>query len=513
MNGAEPPASSPGNPPSRYNARMAGHVLLIGSDPRVREQVAAVTDALSVPLRHAATVDEAAAAIESAAPSVVLLDVESDAVGGFHAFETLHERWPRLCTLLIAERARSEQAIEAMKRGAIDYLIKPLADADLLRRIEDALRISRDVTIPPVYDEPPRDPPIDRIVGESEAMRTVFKAIGLIAPRDVNVLVTGESGTGKELVARALYHHSQRKDRPFLAVNCAAIPETLLESELFGHEKGAFTGADVRRIGKFEQCDGGTLFLDEIGDLPPATQAKLLRVLQDGSFQRLGGNNNIRTDVRIVAATNQPLEQWIAERKFRQDLYYRLKVTDIHVPPLREREFDAVLLAHYFVRRFNPLLGTQIRSFSPEALPVLLTYSWPGNVRELENAVKAALVVARGNVFQLEFLPEQMRCRRLAPSAAPAGQRADGAPDPAPPIEALCAQLLERPALHGRLYDEAVTSAERVIIQTCLQHTGGNLTAAAALLGITRVTLRKKMARLGLQIKTQVERHESNRSG
>ena len=361
------------------------------------------------------------------------------------------------------------------------------------------------MTVPTVYESDTRAAPGERIVGQSSAMQEVFKLIGLIAPRDVNVLITGESGTGKELVAKALYHHSPRQDRPFLAVNCAAIPETLLESELFGHEKGSFTGADVRRIGKFEQCSGGTLLLDEIGDLPLTTQAKLLRVLQDGSFQRLGGTDTIHCDVRILASTNQPVERLIEERKFRQDLYYRLKVTSIELPPLRERDVDVVLLAHYFVRRFNPQLGTQIRKFSPEVLSALLSYSWPGNARELENVIKASLVVARGTVFQLEFLPERIREVPRAVPGATAGGPAPTTPEPkTADIREMCRQFLAHKQFHGQVYKHAIEAAEREVIRACLERTSGQLAPAARLLGITRTTLRKKMAQLGIQVSTSV---------
>ena len=484
---------------------MPGSVLLIDADPQVQDQVAAACAQLGASLIRVERPAQGFEAIETSPPDVVLLDAEQPEGDGFEAFAHLRERWPRLCTLLIAERARRDQAIEAMKQGAIDYLLKPLKHDDLVSHVENALRISHDRTVPTVYESDDRDTPVERVVGQSAAMHEVFKLIGLIAPRDATVLVTGESGTGKELVARALYHHSQRKDLPFLAVNCAAIPETLLESELFGHEKGAFTGADVRRIGKFEQCNGGTLLLDEIGDLPLTTQAKLLRVLQDGTFQRLGGTETIRCDVRIIAATNQPIERLIAERRFRQDLYYRLKVTSIKLPPLREREVDVVLLAHYFVRRSNPQLGSSVRHFAPEVLPALLSYAWPGNVRELENVVKAALVVARGNVFQLEHLPERIReVERMAPGDS--GRHTPGQPVAAKPegLAEMCRQLLRNTHLHGQVYKQVVEAAEREAIRACLEQTSGQLSQAARVLGITRSTLRKKMTLLGIQVSKSV---------
>ena len=370
---------------------MAETILLITNEPSVTEKVRKACQKLEVHLKLAETLEQAEQDLFERLPDLILCD--------YLTFKVLKEQRPRACVLLYAQPGDSDQAIEAIKHGAIDYLISPINLESLVEHIQSALRISRDIHVPAVYEDPTENQAVQRIVGQSPAMKEVYKLIGLIAPRDVNVLITGESGTGKELVARALLHHSPRRNGPFLAVNCAAIPETLLESELFGHEKGAFTGANLRRIGKFEQCHGGTLFLDEIGDIPLSTQAKLLRVLQDNKIQRLGGTSVIDCDVRIIAATHQSLEGLIEEHRFRQDLLYRLKVTSIEVPPLRDREVDVVLLAHYFVERNKQDLASSIRSFAPETLPILLRYRWPGNVRELENAIKAAMVVARGSVF------------------------------------------------------------------------------------------------------------------
>ncbi|MBN1491575.1 MAG: sigma-54-dependent Fis family transcriptional regulator [Phycisphaerae bacterium] len=492
---------------------MAAKVLLVSSDPQVRQKVHRACEQLDATLIEASGTTKALSTLESSPPDVLLLDIDQSEGDGFGLFDRLNEQWPRLCSILIAERARSEQAIEAIKRGAIDYLLKPLTHTDLVSRIANAIRVSRDMTVPAVYETEKGEIPADRLIGQSPAMQEVFKLIGLIAPRDVNVLIAGESGTGKELVAKALYHHGNRAGHPFLAVNCAAIPETLLESELFGHEKGSFTGADVRRIGKFEQCDGGVLFLDEIGDLPPATQAKLLRVLQDGRFQRLGGTETITCNVRIIAATNQNLDQMVADRTFRQDLYYRLQVTTIELPPLRDREVDVVLLAHYFVRRFNPQMNTQIRRFSPHAVAALLRYAWPGNVRELENVVQASLVVARGTVFQLEYLPEKIReaaggagaLSPLKPASDAANRHSDEAS-----LRAMCKRLLAHGQLHGRAFRHVVDTTERELIRAALEKTRGQLAPAARLLGITRTTLRKKMASLGIQVSRSVDDRTQN---
>ena len=319
----------------------------------------------------------------------------------------------------------ADAAIEAMKQGAYDYLFKPLDLHQLRRVVGEALEVARRMREPAVVAETAPDPDVDgAIVGSCPAMREVYKAIGRVAAQNVPVLITGESGTGKELVARAIYQHGPRAKAPFLALNCAAIPENLLESELFGHEKGAFTGADRRRIGKFEQCNGGTLFLDEIGDMPLALQAKILRLLQEQTFERVGGNETIRTDVRLIAATHRDLKAWSAEGKFRPDLYYRLGVFTIHLPPLRERGDDLPLLVQHYLRRFSRELGREVREVAPEALERLRSYSWPGNIRELQSVLKQALLQASGTVLLPAFLPELAgRARRESGPARAAGRQ------------------------------------------------------------------------------------------
>src|SRR5437762_11155305 len=294
-----------------------------------------------------------------------------------------------------------------MKQGAYDYLFKPLDLNQLRRVVAEALQVAQRMRAPAVVAETAADPDVEgAIVGSCPAMREVYKAIGRVAAQNVPVLITGESGTGKELVARAIYQHGPRAKAPFLALNCAAIPENLLESELFGHEKGAFTGADRRRIGKFEQCHGGTIFLDEIGDMPLSLQAKVLRLLQEQAFERVGGNETIRTDVRLIAATHRDLKAWSAEGKFRADLYYRLSVFTIPLPPLRERGDDLPLLVQHYLRRFSRELGREVRDVAPEALERLRNGSWPGNIRELQSVLKQALLQASGTVLLPAFLPE-----------------------------------------------------------------------------------------------------------
>jgi two-component system nitrogen regulation response regulator GlnG len=331
----------------------------------------------------------------------------------------------------------------------------------------------------------------DRIVGHSPVMQEMCKAIGRIAPQDVNVLILGENGTGKELVARALYQHSRRAALPFLAVNCAALPENLLESELFGHEQGAFTGATRRHVGKFEQAGNGTLLLDEIGDMSLALQSKMLRVLQDQRFQRLGGHETLQTDVRVLAATNQDLPRLVEEGRFRKDLYYRLNAVTIQVPPLRDRKEDVAELAHYFLFRLNRELGMDVRVFAPETLEILEKHDWPGNVRELHGVVKQAMLNASGHTLFPEFLPEQLS-RRGAPPGAAAGEVGDF------DLRAFIDARLR--AGDGRLHDEVIAAVERLLFAQVLRHTHGHQTQASEVLGLSRATLRHKLRTLGLAV-------------
>jgi two-component system nitrogen regulation response regulator GlnG len=330
----------------------------------------------------------------------------------------------------------------------------------------------------------------------------VYKAIGRVASQDVTVLILGESGTGKELVARALYQHSRRAAGPFLAINCAAIPEHLLESELFGHEKGAFTGADHRRIGKFEQVSGGTLFLDEVGDMAASSQAKLLRLLQEQKFERLGGGETIQADVRILAASNQDLEGLVARGRFRQDLYYRLSVFTIHLPPLRERGDDLVLLAHHYLHRFRRELGKDVDGMAPDCMALLQRYPWPGNVRELQSVLKQALLQATGPVLVPDFLPAALH-RPNGTKAEPGGpgEIPEGATEQLPLARFIDDQL--RVGAEA-LYAATLRRMERMLFTRVLHHTQGNQLQAAKILGITRGSLRTKLRDLGITINRTV---------
>jgi two-component system nitrogen regulation response regulator GlnG len=438
-------------------------------------------------------------------PDVVLLDVRLPDGSGLDFFQALHARDATIPVVFITATTDSEQAIEATKLGCFDYLVKPLDVAPLKDQVGRALQVRRMMIVPVQVDATPLGSARgDTLVGRSPAMQDVFKAIGRVAPTDVTVLIRGESGTGKELVARAVYQHSKRAGQPFLAINCAAIPEALLESELFGHEKGAFTGADRQRIGKFEQCHGGTLFLDEIGDMPLALQAKILRVLQEQQFQRIGGRDTITTNVRLIAATHRDLERLVKEERFRADLFYRLNVFPIDVPAVRERGAeDLNRLFDHFLARGNQELGKNVQRIAPAARELLGRYTWPGNVREIQNVLQSSLLLAGGPVLTPEDLPRQIRDPGLVPDRSPV-LHAPANPAEIPGTQAqptfdLDAYISEQikagiPNLHAHL----VEWLERALLTQVLQHTHGHQTRAAEILGITRGSLRFKLRALKL---------------
>jgi two-component system nitrogen regulation response regulator GlnG len=434
-------------------------------------------------------------------PDAVLLDLRLPDLPGMEVYQRIREADARIPVIFITAASDADSAIEAMRLGAFDYLFKPIDLQQLRSVVGQALELTRLAREPAVVAEtPPAEDRGDAVIGRCPAMREVYKAIGRVAAQDVTVLITGESGTGKELVARAIYQHGARAKGPFLAINCAAIPDQLLESELFGHEKGAFTGADRRRIGKFEQCSGGTLFLDEIGDMSLATQAKVLRLLQDQSFERVGGNETVRTDVRLIAATHRDLETWSKEGKYRPDLFYRLSVFAIHLPPLCERGDDLSMLVNHYVRRFNRELGREIREVAQEAMDRLRDYPWPGNIRELQSVLKQALLRASGPVLVPAFLPEKL----LGPLDATV-------PAETSEVSRLEAHIRQRLELGSEnLYQEAHQQLDRFLVPLVLRSTDGNQLQAARLLGISRQTLRFKIRELGLTITKSVNENEDD---
>ena len=423
--------------------------------------------------------------------AIAFLDIRMPGRSGLELIDRLREAGNDTAVVVITAQNTLENAVEAMKRGALDYLVKPFEMAEVLGAVEKALRtraLEREVRALR-QEASGRVAPGERLVGRSAAILEVFKTIGRIAPREVAVLVTGESGTGKEVVARAIHAASPRAEGAFVAVNAAAIPRDLLESELFGHEKGAFTGAIEARAGRFREASGGTLFLDEIGDMPLELQAKLLRVLQSGEVTAVGGRRAEKVDVRIIAATHRDLDAWVREGRFREDLLYRLRVVPVHIPPLRERPEDIEVLGQHFVGRYAAELGTRARWLSEATLEHLASHDWPGNVRELENAIKRALVLASHELLS----PEDFAFLKGAPAAEPEG----GSLEELVRSEAL-AQL--RGPEDGELYRRMLERIERPLLEATLLHTGGNQLRAAALLGINRNTLRKKIAELQVQL-------------
>jgi two-component system nitrogen regulation response regulator GlnG len=479
-------------------------VLLVDDDPvMILDQVMHALGPQGVWIDVARTAEEGLRQVAAQPPDVILLDVHLPDLSGLEAYQRIRQIDGRIPVIFITWAATADTAIEAMKEGAYDYLFKPLELARLRGVVAQALELGRLMRSPAVVAETlPVEDGSDAIIGRCPAMGEVYKAIGRVAAQNVIALITGESGTGKELVARAIYQHSPRARAPFLAINCAAIPENLLESELFGHEKGAFTGADRKRIGKFEQCNGGTIFLDEIGDMPLATQAKILRLLQDQSFERVGGNETIRTDVRLIAATHRDLKAWSAEGRFRQDLYYRLSVFTIQLPALRERGDDLPMLVQHYLRRFSRDLGREVREIMPEALELMQRYPWPGNIRELQGVLKQALLQATGTVLIPAFLPECLRAPPDLATGQDAGAEADFS------FEAFILRRLEEGTTS--LSAEAHQHLDRMLLQLVLRFTKGNQAQASRVLGISRQTVRSKIRELGLSATESAEGDEDD---
>jgi len=479
-------------------------ILVIDDDRSVRHLITKAFEDTDVEVLPAATAEEGMRLLSDSQFDAVLLDIMLPETSGLDVFEKIRSTDGKLPVIFITSLSSSDTAIKAMTLGAFDYLLKPLDLTRIRDLVRQALEIRRLMSIP--VDLPgsraartngqasiSRN---DTLVGNSAQMQEVYKAIGRVAPQDVTVLVRGESGTGKELVARALYQHSPRVKGQFLAVNCAAIPDALLESELFGHEKGSFTGADQRRIGKFEQCSGGTLFLDEIGDMSPLVQSKVLRVLQSQQFERVGGNQTISTDVRVIAATNRDLEKMVEDGDFRSDLYYRLSGFTIQLAPLRERPEDLAPLLENYLVVFSKELSKDVHGISPEAMDLLLSYSWPGNVRELQNVLKQTLLRSAGQVIIPDFLPEKV----VTPSIGGAGGANDSV---GTDLRHFVDDRLEGST--DNLYAEALEFMERYVVTRVLRVCEGNQSKAARMLGITRGCLRSKVRALKVSIDTLVQ--------
>jgi len=461
-------------------------LLIIDDEPSILHAFRRAFDDPQLELLTAETATAGEHIVREDRPDVVVLDLNLPDRSGLACFERIKEIDRRIPVIFITGHGTVESAIEATKHGAFDYLFKPLELSELKTLVRKALRLSEMTkTAPELNPEGGSDAGKQAMVGRCEAMQEIYKAIGRVAAKDITVLIQGESGTGKELVAKALYKHSLRSDGPFRALNCAAIPETLLESELFGHEKGAFTGADRRRIGHFEQANNGTLFLDEVGDMSPMTQSKLLRVLQERTLERVGGNETISVDVRVIAATNHDLEALVDEGKFRSDLFFRLRDFMIKLPPLRERGDDIQLLVEHFVRRHSASLGKNVSQIATSTTDILRSAPWPGNVRELESVIKQSLLSTPGSVLLPESLP---------PSLGGSGQGDGGYSFQ---LQAFIQDHLKRDNITD-LHAKVISNSERELFTTVLKHTSGNQVHASAILGISRVTLRNKLRAYGI---------------
>ncbi len=465
-------------------------VLIVDDEPNVLYSFGKALRSESLEVLTAETAARGLRLIRSRRPDTVVLDVRLPDMSGLAAIDEIRAIDPRLPVIIVTAHSSSETAIDAMRRGALEHLPKPVDVRQLQSVVAKALELSRLQHVPALFgDGDDEQQPGDRIVGRSEAMQEVYKAVGRVAAEDVTVLILGDSGTGKELIARAVYHYSHRADKPFLAINCAALPDTLLESELFGHERGAFTGADRQRIGKFEQAHGGTIFLDEVGDMSAATQAKVLRVLQGGHFERIGGSETIRTDVRVLAATNQDLDAKIDAGEFRHDLLYRLNGFTVRLPPLRDRLDDLPDLVHHFLRVANQEVSKPAASIAPKTMEFLNQYDWPGNVRELQSVIKYAVVHAVGDTITPECLPEA--CRDKASTNG--GSRAE---DELAGVACYVRRLLEvgEPNIYRRLLAEV----DRLALAETLRHVRGNQVHASERLGMSRTTLRNKLQALAM---------------
>ena len=455
---------------------MNNGILVVDDDDAHRGMLRTMLRSWGYTVDEAADGDEAVALVREKAFDVVLTDVRMARMDGIHALKGILEYNPALPVVLMTAYSSVETAVEALRLGAYDYLVKPLDFEALKHTLEQAIEHSR----LSVENRELRRQLTDAaarpdILGRSQAIKDMLQIISTVAPTEATVLITGESGTGKELVARALHEGSARADKPLVTVNCAALAENLLESELFGHEKGSFTGADRRREGRFMQADGGTLFLDEIGEMPLPLQAKLLRALQQGEVQRVGSDAPINVDVRVLAATNRDLRREAAEKRFREDLYFRLNVISIEVPSLCRRSEDSPLLAAHFLQRFAERNRKTIKGFAPQALDSMLHYSWPGNVRELENAVERAVILCNGDLITGRELPANVV------DASPA-ETADAVPEGDISLAGLSLDTVERRA-----------------IEETLRQTGDNKSEAARRLGITRATLHNKLRKYGLE--------------
>ncbi|MEW5774143.1 MAG: sigma-54 dependent transcriptional regulator [Thermodesulfobacteriota bacterium] len=465
-----------------------GAIVVIDDDSQLRQSFGRLLEQEGYRVRTAGSAEAGIEAVRQDMPDLVIMDVRLPGMDGLTAFGRLHELEPRLPVIIMTAYGGADTAIEATRRGAFDFVLKPFDIPEMLALIAKALEAGRAARARVDLDAAPDSGSEDAMVGKSPAMQEVYKAIGRVAATEATVLIRGESGTGKELVARAIHQHSPRRDKPLTVINCVAIPETLLESELFGYEKGAFTGAASRRAGKIELAAGGAVFLDEIGDMPFAIQSKLLRLLEEKTVERLGGAGAAKVDVRIIAATNRNLEEAIAQGRFREDLYYRLRVVTLRLPPLRERMEDLPLLANHLVARHAQKLGAPNPGVAAEAVSALAAHDWPGNVRELSNVLHKALIFGRGAPVGAAGVRQAMRGETPVVADADAGLQ-----------EALARWVRQSLSAAGpALFENLTDHIAALIITEALKATGNNRTHAAKLLGLSRPTLIAKIEKYGL---------------
>jgi two-component system response regulator HydG len=445
-------------------------ILIVDDDAAHRLALKATLGQAGYEISEAEDGDVAVRMVEESVFDLILLDLRMKNMDGVEALKRIKAISPGVPVIIMTAFATVKTAVETLKMGAFEYLTKPLDMNEVLHVVDKALRYYElEAENEALKSRVGEQFDFSNIIGRSPKMRDVFEVLALAAPSDATILILGESGTGKELIANAIHQNSPRRERPFVKVNCAALPENLLESELFGHERGAFTGATSQRKGRFELADGGTIFLDEIGDMSPATQAKILRVLQEQEFERVGGSKTLRVNVRVIAATNKNLEEEVQKGTFRQDLYFRLSVVTVELPPLRERREDIPVLADHFLKKYAEKNQRLIRGFAPKSMDLLMRYQWPGNVRELENVVERAVILCRGEYILPECLPKQF-LDLMGEGESDSGVRP------------------------GR----SIKEVEKELILKTLEQTGGNRTRAAEILGITRRALQYKLKDYGV---------------
>lgn len=472
-------------------------ILIIDDDAQLRHSFTKLLGEEGYAVRAASSGEAGILSIQEKIPDLVVLDIWLTGIDGLETLRKIQEIDAKIPVVIMTAFGTTENAIEATKQGAFDYVLKPFDIPEMLKVISQAVEAGRMMRQRVEMDAGPETGHTNAIIGKSRPMQEVYKAIGRVAPTDATVLIRGESGTGKELAARAIYQHSNRSDKPFLVINCVAIPETLLESELFGYEKGAFTGAANRRLGKFEQADGGTVFLDEIGDMPLSIQAKILRLLQERSIERLGGQQSIDVNVRIVAATNRDLERALEEERFREDLYYRLNVVTVELPPLRDRKEDIPLLTDYFLARFCREMNIDNPGIAAETREMIKSYAWAGNVRELSNALKKALIFSRGYPIQ----PKDIQ-QAIAADGRESGSFTGDT------LESAGRQWIREMLASGGnsdMFNFLMDRFGRMVISEALNLTGGNRSRAAKLLGMSRPTLQARIEKYNLFLETSVK--------